>query len=152
MTGINAGRHLRIGEIAGALGLNPRTIRYYEAIGLLPAPRRTLAGYRLYDDDAVDRLRFIAKAKAIGLTLEEIGEIFALRRDGEQPCEHVLTLIDRKLAMVDQQRRALEEFRAALVSLREEAAKTMAAEARVCGIIEQHEPHREEASGFLARQ
>jgi DNA-binding transcriptional MerR regulator len=135
-------RQLRIGELAAELGLNPKTLRYYEAIGLLPAPRRTSSGYRVYDARARQRLGFIAKAKAIGLTLEEIREILALRDSGESPCEHVLALLDRKLAKVDQQLRALVDFRQELIILREEAAETMRADACVCGIIEQHRPAR----------
>lgn len=131
---------LRIGELAAELGLNPRTIRYYEAIGLLPAPPRTPAGYRLYGAAGRERLRFIARAKAIGLTLDEIGEILALRREGRPPCEHVLALLERKLAAVDRQLRALAEFRQALVALREGAAEARGADAGVCGIIERHEP------------
>ncbi len=50
---------VRIGELAAELGLNPKTIRYYEEIGLLPAPERTLAGYRLYDATDRERLQFI---------------------------------------------------------------------------------------------
>ncbi len=136
----NPAPRLRIGELAAGLGLNPKTIRYYEAIGLLPAPRRSPAGYRLYDAVDRERLRFITKAKAIGLTLEEIGGILALRREGQPPCEHVLALLDRKLAAVDRQMRTLAEFRRALVALREGAAETRRADACVCGIIERHEP------------
>jgi DNA-binding transcriptional MerR regulator len=133
---------LRIGELASELGLNPKTLRYYEEIRLLPAPRRTSSGYRVYDARARQRLGFIAKAKAIGLTLNEIREILALRDSGESPCEHVLVLLDRKLAKVDQQLRALMDFRQELIVLREEAAETMRADACVCGIIEQHRPAR----------
>lgn len=133
---------LRIGELAAELGLNPKTIRYYEEIGLLPAPKRAANGYRLYDATDNQRLRFIAKAKAIGLTLDEIREILTLRYRGESPCEHVLALLDRKLAKVDQQLRALMEFRRELVALREEAAETMRADACVCGIIEQYKTAR----------
>ncbi len=132
-------RKLRIGELAAELGLNPKTIRYYEQIGLLPAAPRTESGYRLYGADDVERLRFIGKAKAIGLSLEEIGEILALRREGHAPCAHVLELLDRKLAAVDRQLRALRAFRRELVGLRAEAARTATAEACVCGIIERHE-------------
>jgi MerR family Zn(II)-responsive transcriptional regulator of zntA len=131
---------LRIGEFAAELGLNAKTIRYYEEIGLLPTPRRMPNGYRLYDASDRQRLGFIAKAKAIGLMLDEIREILALRDRGEFPCEHVLALLDRKLAKVDEQLRALVEFRHELVTLREEAADTMRADACVCGIIEQHRP------------
>lgn len=133
---------VRIGELATELGLNPKTIRYYEEIGLLPAPRRTPAGYRLYDTADRERLQFIAKAKAIGLTLEEIREILMLRRDGERPCGHVLGLLDQKLATVDAQLRTLADFRQDLVALREEAVETMSGDACVCGIIELHEATR----------
>ena len=131
-------RPFRIGELAAQLGLNPKTIRYYEQIGLLPAQARTAAGYRLYGPTERDRLRFIVKAKTIGLSLKEIGEILALRRGGERPCEHVLELLDRKLRGVDAQVQTLTEFRQELVTMREEAADTAAADACVCGIIEQH--------------
>ena len=56
---------LRIGGLAAELGINPKTIRYYEEIGLLAAPARSPAGYRLYSAADGERLRFIAKAKAI---------------------------------------------------------------------------------------
>jgi len=99
-------RQLRIGGLAAELGLNPKTLRYYEEISLLPAPRRMSSGHRLYNATDRQRLRFILKAKAIGLTLDEIREILTLRDRGESPCEHVLALLDRKLAKVDQQLRA----------------------------------------------
>ncbi len=129
---------LRIGQLAAELGLTPKTIRYYEAIGLVPKPKRTPAGYRLYDAADRERLRFIIKAKAIDLTLEEIGEILALRQEGRAPCEHVVALLDGKLDAVDRQMRALAEFRKALVALRGGAAEGRRAEGCVCGIIEQH--------------
>ena len=134
--------HVRIGQLATDLGLNPKTIRYYEEIGLLPTPQRTPAGYRLYNGGDRERLRFIGKAKAIGLTLEEIRDILTLQRDGERPCAHVLGLLDQKLATVDAQLRALAEFRQDLVALRKEAAETMREDACVCGIIELHETSR----------
>ncbi len=129
----------KIGDLAGELGLNPKTIRYYEEIGLMPAPHRRPSGYRLYTDTDRDRLRFIIKAKAIGLTLAEIAEILALRRRGDQPCDHVVELLDRKLTAVDRQLQLLTDFRTDLIALREEAAERRTSDACVCGIIEQHE-------------
>lgn len=129
---------LRIGELAAELGLNPKTIRYYEEIGLLPPAKRTENGYRLYDSDDRERLQFISKAKAVGLSLEEIGEILTVRHSGVQPCEHVLGLLDHKLVAVEEQLRALSDFRQELLSLRKEANQTMRSEACVCGIIELH--------------
>lgn len=142
------GAALRIGELAGHLGLNPKTVRYYEDIGLLPRPRRTAAGYRLYDAADRDRLQFIVKARAIGLSLDEIGQILALRGAGQPPCEHVLGLLDQKLAAVEQHLRALTEFRQELLALREEAAASVPDGAPVCAIIEHHTPAtRHEAPG-----
>ena len=138
-------RQLRIGELASELGLNPKTLRYYEDISLLPAPRRTPSGHRLYDATDRQRLRFILKARAIGLTLDEIREILILRDRGESPCEHVLVLLDRKLAKVDQQLRALVDFRQELIVLREEAADTIRPEGCICGIIEQHRMAHQDA-------
>lgn len=131
-------RTFRIGELAAELELNPKTIRYYEQIGILPAQARTASGYRLYGPADLDRLRFIGKAKAIGLSLKEIGEILELQNGGERPCEHVLELLDRKLSEVDAQVRALTEFKQELVTMRGEAEETAASEACVCGIIEHH--------------
>jgi len=65
----------RIAEVARRSGFSPATLRYYEGIGLLPQPDRTEAGYRLYDDHALERLAFIARAKQLGCTLEEIADL-----------------------------------------------------------------------------
>jgi MerR family transcriptional regulator, copper efflux regulator len=63
---------LKIKDVADASGFTTATLRYYEKIGLLPVASRTAAGYRLYDERALDRLAFIARAKQLGCTLEEI--------------------------------------------------------------------------------
>lgn len=141
----------RIGEIASKLGINTKTIRYYEEIGLVPEPARTTAGYRMYSVKEREQLRFIIKAKATGLTLEEIGEILILRRNGQMPCDQVLAMLDRKLGLIDQQVQALLDFRGELLTIRSEATSTMDSEACVCGIIEQHEPLHQSASSFLRR-
>jgi len=61
-----------IGKIARAVGLGVETVRFYERQGLIPPPARSPAGYRLYDADAIARLRFIGRAKTLGFTLAEI--------------------------------------------------------------------------------
>jgi DNA-binding transcriptional MerR regulator len=63
---------LKIKEVADASGFNANTLRYYEQIGLLPESARTAAGYRIYDQRTLDRLAFIARAKQLGCSLEEI--------------------------------------------------------------------------------
>lgn len=154
---MSAGRapqpHLRIGELADAVGLNPKTIRYYEEIGLLREPERTQAGYRLYRDEDAEMLRFVGQAKAVGFSLDEIRQVLDLRRAGQQPCAHVLALLDQHLAAVDAQLVALRGVRRELASLRDEAADARpTAGACVCGIIEQHAPARPIPSPAQVRQ
>jgi MerR family Zn(II)-responsive transcriptional regulator of zntA len=129
---------LRIGELAGELGLNPKTLRYYEAIGLLPQPRRNAAGYRLYGAADKERLAFIGKAKALGFSLQEIGEILALRDAGTEPCAHVRALIDARLAAVSAQLQLLTELREELETLQSEAERTTCSCTPICSIIELH--------------
>lgn len=68
-------RKLRIGELAKRLGMRPKTIRYYEDIGLIPKAPRDCSGYRVYPDSEVARLKLISRSKLLGLSLKEIKEI-----------------------------------------------------------------------------
>lgn len=129
---------VRIGELAAEFQLNPRTLRYYEDIGLLPPAQRTAAGYRHYNDRDRARLRFIAHAKAVGLTLEEIKGVLEIRERGEQPCAHVAELVADKLADVERHLHALTAFREELLALREAARHREGCSGEVCGLIERH--------------
>jgi MerR family mercuric resistance operon transcriptional regulator len=71
------------GKLAARTGCNIETIRYYEATGLLPAPARTAAGYRVYNDDHLRRLNFIQRAKSLGFSSDQIRELLHLRDPGE---------------------------------------------------------------------
>ncbi len=73
---------LTIGELAKQLQLNPKTIRYYEEVGLLPEPQRSESGYRLYSRDEMERLQLVKRAKLLGLSLAEIKEIVEYAIDG----------------------------------------------------------------------
>jgi len=126
----------RIGELAAYHGINPKTLRYYEALGLLPPSARTSAGYRIYGEKDRERLEFIGKAKAIGLTLADIREVLALRDAGTQPCGHVVTLLDQKLVEVDAQLQALAAFRRELLTLRAQSSGVSRNGGCICGIIE----------------
>lgn len=124
----------RIGQLAAEVGVNPNTLRFYEHVGLLPSLRRAGNGYRMYSEADRDRLRFIQKAKGVGLSLTEIEEILALGRQGLPPCVHVEALLDQKIAAIDQQLESLAEMRRELVCLRDVAREGPAW--LVCGIIE----------------
>ena len=112
---------MKIGELAGELGLNPKTIRYYESIGVLPAPARTSSGYRNYDQEYPGRLRFIRTAQRLGISLDEIREILAFRDRGEAPCSFVQNVLDTQVASIDQRIRELQDLRGQLVELASEA-------------------------------
>ncbi len=92
-----------IGRLAAEFGINPRTLRYYEARRLLTAPQRTAGGYRIYDDAAVRRLGFIANAKNLGLTLAEIRRILAVRDSGKCPCDSVRSTLQSHVERIDRQ-------------------------------------------------
>jgi len=66
---------MRIAEVADRSGFSPATLRYYEQVDLLPPPERTSAGYRAYDESVLARLAFIARAKQLGCTLEEVADL-----------------------------------------------------------------------------
>ena len=69
---------MKIGQLAKQTGCKVETIRYYEHMGLVPAPPRTDSGYRIYSDDYIKRLRFIKRTREMGFTLEHVKELLAL--------------------------------------------------------------------------
>lgn len=107
-----------IGALAAASGVPAKTLRYWEAEGLLHAPARTDGGYRDYPDGIVDRVAFIRHAQAAGLTLRQIGEIVAIRDGGQAPCGHAAGLVDERLTDVEARLHLLEQTRTALRALR----------------------------------
>jgi DNA-binding transcriptional MerR regulator len=112
---------MRIGELARRTGVPTKTIRYYEEIGVLPAPDRTANDYRDYPEEAVDRLVFVREAQATGLTLTEIASILDLRGQGEATCHHVIDLLERHLSALDRHIQSLRETRKKLIALTENA-------------------------------
>ena len=112
---------MKIGELADQVAVSTKTIRYYESIGLLAEPARTPAGYRDYDDDAVERLRFVRDAQATGLSLTEISSVLELKDAGSSSCRHTADLVDRHLDEIDQQIERLQTARTQLVELAQRA-------------------------------
>ncbi len=100
---------MRIGEMARECGVNPKTIRYYEAFGLLPRPARAASGHRIYSSEDLDRLRFIRRAKRIGLPLHSIRQITKYADTGT--CQHLRPrlgdLVTAQLVVVEEQIREL---------------------------------------------
>ena len=93
-----------IGEIGVQCGLSPRTVRYYEELGLLPGVRRRVAGRRVYGPDQVERLRFIERLKKLGLSLGEIKKLnalYAINGSTHAMLGHLSGLLDAHLEKLD---------------------------------------------------
>lgn len=127
---------MRIGELAGAVGINPRTIRFYEDIGLLPEPERRPSGYRDYSEGDRERLVFVRTAQRLGLSLADIKEILAFAERGEQPCGYVRSVLDRQAAELDDRIAELVALRDQLRVLQRQAGDLPVSDSYFCGVIE----------------
>ena len=106
---------MTIGKLAKKAGVNIDTIRYYERNGLLPEPTRRMSGYREYGSDDVARLRFIMRAKELGFTLSEIGELLSLSADRD--VRGVKRRAEARLEQVEHKIRELQRVRRGLKTL-----------------------------------
>ncbi len=108
---------MTIGALAAASEVSIQTIRYYERRGILLPVARAPSGYRQYDSDAVNRLRFIRQAQELGFSLDEIGELLELRVDDPAACPLVAARTRMKLEQVKQKIRELERMQRVLERL-----------------------------------
>lgn len=108
---------LTIGQLAAQTNVHTETIRYYERRGLLPVPPRRASGYRAYPKENLARVRFIKSAQALGFTLDEIGQLLALRVHAGTSCEQVRIRAEQKLSEVTQKIEALQQMERALKTL-----------------------------------
>ena len=108
---------LTIGQVAQHAGVGIETIRFYEREGVLTKPDRSASGYRLFNEDVIDRLRFIGRAKELGFTLKEIKELLSLKLDPATSCADVKGRAEAKIADIEQKVRTLQRMKKALVKL-----------------------------------
>ena len=111
-----------IHDLAHQTGLPATTIRFYETKGLLPRPQRATNNYRQYSPGDIERLRFIASARRLGLSLDDIAEILSARDQGIAPCQRVLDVIGQRLAEIDRRVADLLALRQTLQQLHAEGA------------------------------
>jgi DNA-binding transcriptional MerR regulator len=119
---------MQIGELARAAGVNTKTVRFYEEVGVLPPADRAPNGYRIYTPEAVERLAFVKEAQATGLTLEEITSVLELREQGASTCQHVLGLLERHLRELDVRIDVLRKTRRELAAMIERGRRLDPAE------------------------
>ena len=120
---------MKIGQVAAESGVSIDTVRFYERRGLLPAPPRTPAGYRVYDVPAVERIRLARTLQGLGLTLDEIASALHERDEGHASCEtqrwRLEVALDRIEVRIAELGRLSADVRAALA----------ACEAGTCGLV-----------------
>ncbi|MCL4732895.1 heavy metal-responsive transcriptional regulator [Patescibacteria group bacterium] len=128
----------RIKELSQKTRVTSQTIRYYEQRGILPAPARAENGYRAYTDDDVERLNFVRRARQLGFSLENIGEILTIRDKLIPPCDYVLDLIEDRIAEVQTRIHELELLRDELIALRDTEQRVTQASTTecICPILE----------------
>lgn len=106
-----------IGKVATLAGVSSDTLRYYEKENLLRPTSKTAAGYRLYNDEAVRRIRFIKHAQQCGFTLSDIHELLTLKQTDSACCEDVRSLAIEKKLRIAHKLRALQTMSRALDDL-----------------------------------
>lgn len=109
---------MRIQDLSQTTGVAAKTIRYYEEIGLLPTPARGENNYRQYTGQDVERLRLVAGARRLDLSLDDIREILALRDRREAPCRVLLERMEQKADEIAEHIRALQQMEIELRALR----------------------------------
>jgi DNA-binding transcriptional MerR regulator len=108
---------LKIQDLSLQTGVTAKTIRYYEQVGVLPPPARRSNGYREYTQADVDRLRLVAGARRLELSLDDIREIIALRDRREAPCRVLLERIQQKANEVAERIKAFQRLESELRDL-----------------------------------
>ena len=132
-------RDYSIGDLSAQSGVKVPTIRYYEQIGLLPAPPRTEGNQRRYDKPALDRLKFIAHAREMGFSMDSLKSMLRLAGHREAPCADVDALVAEHLAEVDTRIAQLTRLRGELSSMLSDTHHGTVADCRIVEVLSDHE-------------
>jgi MerR family copper efflux transcriptional regulator len=127
---------LTIGQAAKAAGVTRKAVRLYEARGLLPTVERTTAGYRLYDERDIQLLTFIRRARTLGLRLDDIRDVLAIRDGGTPPCVTVRDLLDSRITEIDATVNELLALKILTDAQQRADARTDHESVTICAIIE----------------
>lgn len=108
---------MTIGDVAKRSGLPPKTIRYYEEAGLISPAARADNGYRVYDERALQLLRFVKRARDLGFSMADVSELLALWQDEARHAADVRAVAERHLAHIEQKMAELDSLRRVLKDL-----------------------------------
>jgi DNA-binding transcriptional MerR regulator len=109
--GVDGPTALSPSALARLTGVSTDTLRHYERKGVLGIPARSQGGYRLYSPEAVERVRLVRRALAVGFTLHDLAAVLALRERGGAPCRNVRALVADRLTELETRLRDLTELR-----------------------------------------
>lgn len=129
---------MKIGELSRATGTNIETIRYYERIGLLPAPARTDTNYRSYGDAHCARLRFVRHSRELGFTIEEIRSLLDLSDHPERDCTDADRIASAHLEQVEAKIAQLSALRDELTRIVGRCRGGLAGDCRVIEALGDH--------------
>jgi DNA-binding transcriptional MerR regulator len=131
-------RAVPIGTVSRETGIKVPTIRYYEEVGLLPAPARTDSNRRSYDAAAVQRLRFIRHARDLGFEVEAIRQLLTLSDQPDRSCADVDVIARSHLAEIDEKIAKLTALRSEVQRMVDEGEHGRVAECRVIEVLGDH--------------
>jgi DNA-binding transcriptional MerR regulator len=131
---------MKIGDLSRLTGTKVETIRYYEQIGLLPAPARTASNYRDYGSEHRQRLAFVRRARDLGFTLEQVRELLGLSDKREQSCEAVDVIARAHRHTVDRKIAELRALRTELDRMIGQCGHGMVADCHIIEALAEAEP------------
>jgi DNA-binding transcriptional MerR regulator len=126
-----AGDTLTIGDLGAATDTKVETIRYYERIGLMPAPKRSNGNYRIYRAEHAERLGFIRRSRALGFNLDQVRELLSLSDYRHRSCEAVDEIAREHLANIERKISDLKVLRRELEALLSQCQHGAIAECRI---------------------
>ena len=103
-------QYLTIGELAKQTSVKVVTVRYYERVGILPAPPRSSANYRTYNQDHIRKLHFVRRCRELGFTLDQIRDLLRLSTEDAPSCSEVCALTARHLAETEEKLKDLRRL------------------------------------------
>lgn len=110
---------MKIGQLSRAVGCTVETIRFYEQKGLLPKPERTMGGFRLYNNEHLQRLSFICYCRSLDMSLDEIKLLLSLEQQPQEQNQQAIYLLDKHIHDIGKRIHQLQHLRMELVKLRE---------------------------------
>jgi DNA-binding transcriptional MerR regulator len=124
-------KYHQIGELANLVNMSPRTIRYYEEIGLLNSVKRIEGGKRVYTERDIQRLKFITRLKHLGLTLSEMSEledIYQIHRTNKRVLPRLLELLDNHVLKIDERINQLLKLKADVLEYQKKVRQKLKAD------------------------